>query len=96
MWLYKDLLGSLKSKRKAYRQRRDWQVTKEVYQEVARVFRDKIREANIKNKLYLMTDMKDKKRFYQYVGQKGKTTEAAHPLSTCLSIHKRMKLLPDS
>lgn len=46
--LHKKLLGSLKSKRKTYRQSKDEQTTKKAYQEMVRTCRDEIRKAKKK------------------------------------------------
>jgi len=71
VWLNRDLLVKLKSKKKMHRQWKRGQVPWEEYKEAARLCRDGIRKANAQPELFLARDAKNnKKGFYRYLNQK--------------------------
>ncbi|PKU49555.1 hypothetical protein llap_108 [Limosa lapponica baueri] len=80
-WMNKLLLDKLKSKKEAYREWKQGEVDWEEYRETVRVARNQMRQAKASIELDLARDIKDnKKNFYKYVRDKGKTREDVGPL----------------
>ncbi|PKU33655.1 hypothetical protein llap_16036 [Limosa lapponica baueri] len=80
-WINKEVLDKLKNKKEAYRRWKQGRVDWVEYRETVRVARNQIRQAKAQIELNLATDIKDnKKNFYRYVRDKGKTREDVGPL----------------
>ncbi|PKU36536.1 rna-directed dna polymerase from mobile element jockey- hypothetical protein [Limosa lapponica baueri] len=77
----KELLDKLKNKKEAYRGWKQGQVAWEDYRETVRAARDQVKKAKAQTELNLARDIKgNKKNFYKYVRDKGKTREDVGPL----------------
>jgi len=69
-WLGKDLLGTLRVKKGAYKLWKQGRVTWEEYRDAVRTCRHRIRKAKVQVEQNLVRDMKNsKKTFYRYIGQ---------------------------
>ena len=70
-WLGKDLLGTLRAKKGAYKLWKQGRVTWEEYRDAVQTCRCRIRKAKVQVEQNLVRDMKNsKKTFYRYIGQK--------------------------
>ena len=70
-WLSKNLLGTLRAKKGAYKLWKQGHVTWEEYRDAVRTCRRRIRKAKVQVELNLARDVKNnKKTFYRYIGQK--------------------------
>ena len=70
-WLSKDLLGTLRVKKGAYKLWKQGRVTWEEYSDAVQTCRRRIRKAKAQVELNLARDVKNnKKTFYRYIGQK--------------------------
>ncbi|GAB0204372.1 mitochondrial enolase superfamily member 1 [Grus japonensis] len=77
----KELLGKIKQKKEAYRGWKQGQVAWEEYRETVRAARDQVRKTKALVEISLARDVKDnKKSFYRYVSDKGRTRENVGPL----------------
>ncbi|PKU39222.1 rna-directed dna polymerase from mobile element jockey-like [Limosa lapponica baueri] len=80
-WMNKELLDKLRTKKEAYRGWKQGQVDRAEYRETVRASRNQIRQVKAQAELNLARDIKDnKKNFYRYVRDKGKTREVEGPL----------------
>ncbi|PKU41096.1 rna-directed dna polymerase from mobile element jockey-like [Limosa lapponica baueri] len=80
-WINKELLAKLKTKKEAYRGWKQGWVDWVEYRETVQVVRNQIRQAKAQTELTLARYIKDnKKNFYKYIRDKGKTREDVGPL----------------
>ncbi|PKU28782.1 glycerol kinase [Limosa lapponica baueri] len=80
-WMNKEILDKLKKKKEAYRGWKQRRIDWVEYRETVRAARDQVKEAKAQTELNLARDIKDnKKNFYRYVRDKGKTREDVGPL----------------
>ncbi|PKU35024.1 hypothetical protein llap_14673 [Limosa lapponica baueri] len=80
-WINKEHLDKVKHKKEAYRGWKQGRADWVEYRGTVRVARNQIRQAKAQTELNLARDIKDnKKKFYRYVRDKGKTREHVGPL----------------
>ncbi|PKU40134.1 hypothetical protein llap_9557 [Limosa lapponica baueri] len=80
-WISKERLDKIRTKKEAYRGWKQGRVDWAEYRETVRVTRNQVRQAIAQAELNLARDVKDnKKNFYSYIRDKGKTREAVGPL----------------
>ncbi|PKU48684.1 glycerol kinase [Limosa lapponica baueri] len=80
-WMNKELLDKLRTKKEAYRGWKQGRVEWAEYKETVQVARNQIRQAKAQAELNLARGIKsNKKNFYRYVRDKGKTREVVGPL----------------
>ena len=75
-WPGKVLLVKLGEKKGRYRQCKQGHVTSEEYRDAVQTCRDGIRKAKAQMELNLVRDVKNKKGFYKYTGQKRQVKES--------------------
>lgn len=79
MQLNRELLSYSKIKRKAYSQYKEGQITRRVYEGIARLYRHNI--SNIKNKIPLVrVDSDNYRSFYKYIRRNRKNQENLGPM----------------
>ena len=79
-WLGKDLLGTLRAKKGAYKLWKQGRVTWEEYRDAVRACRRRMRKAKAQVELNLVRDVKNNKTFYRYTGQKRQAKTGAPSL----------------
>ncbi|GAB0190944.1 hypothetical protein GRJ2_001559700 [Grus japonensis] len=81
VWMNKELLDKLKTKKEGHKGWKQGQVSWEEYREIVQAARDQVRKAKALIELNLARDIKgNKKSFYRYISDKRKTRENVGPL----------------
>ncbi|NWI48515.1 RTXE polymerase, partial [Picathartes gymnocephalus] len=80
-WMNKELLKELGEKKRVYRLWKEGKASPDMFRDVARLCRRRIREAKAQLELKLATSVKDnKKHFYKFINAKKKGKKSLHSL----------------